>query len=125
MTPSLDELPTKVEELHLPWFEIKVFLLLGGLPTKCYELHLPRASRYYTLPKSDLEVVVAKGNLIRPRRNSTTGCSLTSYPGRIIIIIIIIYLLFILLLFDCFSRLMFDLALSRLFSIATGPQPVA
>ena len=27
--------------------------------------------------------------------------------------------------YDCFSRLIFDLALSRLFSIGTGPQPVA
>ena len=33
---------------------------------------------------------MAKGNLIIPRQNSITGCSLTSYPGQIIIIIIII-----------------------------------
>ena len=49
-----------------------------------------RANRYYTLLKGDLEVVVAKGNLILPRRNSATGCSFMSYPGRIIIITIII-----------------------------------
>ena len=44
-----------------------------------------RASRCYTLLKGDLEVVVAKGNLIIPRQNSTTGYSLESYPGHIII----------------------------------------
>ena len=26
---------------------------------------------------------MAKGNLIIPRRNSTTGCSLASYPGHV------------------------------------------
>ena len=46
---------------------------------------------YYTLLKGDLEVIVAKGNLILPRRNSTTGCSLWSYPGQIIIIIYYYY----------------------------------
>ena len=73
------------EEAHLPWFVIRVFLLLGGLPAKAQESPLPmrqtsprrtpirnfmvsgRANRYYTLLKGDLEVVVAKGNLILPR----------------------------------------------------------
>ena len=45
------------------------------------------ANGYYTLLKGDPEVVVAKGNLIIPRRNSTTGCSFMSYPGQIIIIV--------------------------------------
>ena len=36
---------------------------------------------------------MAKGNLIRPRRNSTTGCSLKSYPGLFIIIRIIIIII--------------------------------
>ena len=36
---------------------------------------------------------MTKGNLIIPRRNSTTGCSFMSYPGQIIIIIIIIIIL--------------------------------
>ena len=48
------------------------------------------ANRYYTLLKGDLEVVAAKGNLIIPRRNSATGCSFMSYPGRSIIIIMAI-----------------------------------
>ena len=48
------------------------------------------ANGYYTLLKGDPEVVVTKGNLIIPRRNSTTGRSFMSYPGQIIIIIIII-----------------------------------
>ena len=48
------------------------------------------ANRYYTLLKGDLEVVAAKGNLIIPRRNSATGCSFMSYPGRIIIIITVV-----------------------------------
>ena len=41
------------------------------------------ANRYYTLLKGDLEVVAAKGNLSIPRRNSATGCSFMSYPGRL------------------------------------------
>ena len=70
------------------------------------------ANRYYTLLKGDLEVVAAKGNLIIPRRNSTTGCSLTSYPGQILYIIIMMtinskFQLQILLAkvnrFDCFD----------------------
>ena len=32
---------------------------------------------------------MAKGNLILPRRNSIIGCSLTSYPGKIIVFVII------------------------------------
>ena len=46
------------------------------------------ANRYYTLLKGDLEVVAAKGNLIIPRRNSTTGCSLTSYPGQFLLLLL-------------------------------------
>ena len=53
------------------------------------------ADRDYTLLKGDLEVVAAKGNLIIPRRNSTTGCSFMSYPGQIIIMIIIIIIIII------------------------------
>ena len=41
------------------------------------------ANGYYTLLKGDPEVVVAKGNLIIPRRNSTTGRSFMSYPGQL------------------------------------------
>ena len=52
-----------------------------------------RADRYYTLLKGDLEVIAAKSNLIIPGRNSTTGCSLMSYPGQIIITIIIIIII--------------------------------
>ena len=41
-----------------------------------------RADRYYTLLKGYMEVAVVKGNLILPRRNSTTGCSLViNFPG--------------------------------------------
>ena len=57
-----------------------------------------RADRYYTLLKGDLEVIAAKGNLIIPRRNSTTGCSLMSYPGHIIIIIITINIIIIIII---------------------------
>ena len=38
---------------------------------------------------------MAKGNLIIPRRNSTTGCSLKSYPGLIMIIMMIIIIIVI------------------------------
>jgi len=54
------------------------------MPTRYFKVS-GRACRYYTLLKGDLEVVEAKGNLIIPRRNSTTGCSFMSYPGQIII----------------------------------------
>ena len=47
-----------------------------------------RANRCYTLLKGDLEVVAAKGNFIIPRRNSTTGCSLLSYPGRLLLLLL-------------------------------------
>ena len=50
---------------------------LWALPTQ--------ANRNYTLSKGDLEVVVAKCNLILLSQNSITGCSLTSYYGYIII----------------------------------------
>ena len=55
------------------------------------------ANGYYTLLKGDPEVVVAKGNLIIPRRNSTTGRSFVSYPGQLFIIIIIYYIYYYLL----------------------------
>ena len=62
-----------------------------------------RADRYYTLLKGDLEVIAAKGNLIIPRRNSTTGCSLMSYPGHLMsypghLLLLLILLLLLLLL---------------------------
>ena len=40
------------------------------------------ANSYYTLFKGDPEVVVTRGNLIIPRRYSTTGRSFMSYPGQ-------------------------------------------
>ena len=52
---------TMAEELHLPigqTYSRRTFIVSG------------RAYRYYTLPKGDLEVVVAKSNLILQRRNS-------------------------------------------------------
>ena len=48
-----------------------------------YVLASERANRCYTLLNCGLEVVVAKGNRILPRINSTTGRSLQSYPGHI------------------------------------------
>ena len=88
MTPSLGGLPTKAEESLLPMRQTNP----RRTPTR-YFIVSGRAYRYYTLLKGDLEVVAAKGNLIIPRRNSTTGCSFTSYPGQIFIIIIIIIIL--------------------------------
>ena len=88
MTPSLGGLPTKAKESPLPMRQTiprrtptRNFIVSGG------------ANRYYTLLKGDLEVIAAKGNLIIPRRNSTTGCSLMSYPGRIIPRILLLLLL--------------------------------
>ena len=83
VTPSLGGLPTKAKEFPLPMRQTSS----RRTPTRYFKVS-GRADRYYTLLKGDLEVVVAKGNLILPRRNSTTGCSLKSYPGPIIIIII-------------------------------------
>ena len=77
VTPSLGGLPTKVEESPLPMRQTSP----RRMPTR-YFVVSGRASRYYTLLKSDLEVIVAKGNLIIPHRNSTTGCSFMSYPGQ-------------------------------------------
>jgi len=70
------------------WMPTRNFTVSGG------------ANRYYTLLKGDLEVVAAKGNLIIPHRNSTTGCSLMSYPGRLLL----------LLLFECvfFDKLYYN-----------------
>ena len=87
VTPSLGGLPTKAEESPLPMRQT----CPRRTPTRNFMVS-GRANRYYTLLKGDLEVIVAKGNLIIPRRNSTTGCSFMSYPGQIIIIIIIINL---------------------------------
>ena len=88
VTPSLGGLPTKAEESLLPMRQT----CPRRTPTRNFMVS-GRANRYYTLLKGDLEVIVAKGNLIIPRRNSTTGCSLMSYPGRFIIIIIIIIII--------------------------------
>ena len=81
-TPSLGGLPTKAEESLPPikqtspcWIPTRYFQVLG------------RANRYYTLLKGDLEVVVAKGNLIIPRQNSTSGCSFLSYPGHLYLLL--------------------------------------
>ena len=82
------ELPTKAEGSTLPMRQTSP----RRMPTRYFKSS-GRADRYYTLLKGDLEVAVAKGNLILPRRNSTTGCSLVSYPGHIIIIIIIIVII--------------------------------
>ena len=79
MTPSLDKLPTKVKELHLPWFVIRVFLLLGGSPTKANELQLPKANRCYTLPKGDLEVVVAKATNAAENKLDSKGDDLKKF----------------------------------------------
>ena len=57
-----------------------------------------RSLTYYILLKDDLEVVVAKGNLILPRQNPTTGCSLKSCPGHMIIIIITIIITIIIII---------------------------
>ena len=86
VTPSLGGLPTKAEESPLPMRQT----CPRRTPTRNFMVS-GRANRYYTLLKGDLEVIVAKGNLIIPRRNSTTGCSFISYPGQIIIIIIMCY----------------------------------
>ena len=87
-TPSLGGLSTKTKESPLPMRQTSP----RRMPTRYFKSS-GRADRYYTLLKGDLEVAVAKGNLILPRRNSTTGCSLVSYPGHIIIIIIIIVII--------------------------------
>ncbi len=50
-------------------FKIRVLLLLGRLPNKANELYLPKAIRHYDLPKSGLEIVVAKGNLVCSHQN--------------------------------------------------------
>ena len=88
MTPSLGGLPTKAKESHLPMRQTiprrtptRNFIVSGG------------ANRYYTLLKGDLEVVAAKGNLIIPRRNSTTGCSLMSYPGHLLLLLLLLLFL--------------------------------
>ena len=77
MTPSLEGLPPKAKESPPP-----MRLTSPRQTSTWYFIVSGRACRYYTLLKGDLEVVVTKGNLIVPRRNSTTGCILTSYPGH-------------------------------------------
>jgi len=47
-----------------------------------YFMVLERANRYYTLLMGELEVIMAKGNLIIPSRSSKTRCSFMSYPGH-------------------------------------------
>ena len=81
VTPSLGGLPTKAEESLLPMRQTNP----RQTPTQ-YFMVSERANRYYTLLKGDLEVIVAKGNLIIPRRNSTTGCSFVSYPGQLLLL---------------------------------------
>ena len=95
VTPSLGGLPAKAEESPLPMRQT----CPRRTPTRNFMVS-GRANRYYTLLKGDLEVIVAKGNLIIPRRNSSTGCSFMSYPGQIIIIIIIIIIILSLLSSD-------------------------
>ena len=92
-TPSLGGLSTKTKEPPLPMRQT----CPRRLPTRYFKAS-GRADTYYILLKDDLEVVAAKGNLIIPRRNSTTGCSLMSYPGQIIIIIIIFVIIVIIII---------------------------
>ena len=77
VTPSLGGSLTKTEESPLPMGQNSP----RRMPTRYFKA-LGRAIRYYTLFKGDLEVVVANGNLILPRRDSTTGCILLSFPGH-------------------------------------------
>ena len=91
MTTSLGDLPTRAEESPLPMRQTSPH----RMPTRYFKAS-GRAIRYYTLLKGYLEVIAAKGNLITQLRNSATGCSLKSYPGHIITIIII---------FSCVSQL--------------------
>ena len=84
VTPSLGGLPTKAEESPLPMRQT----CPRRTPTR-YFMVSGRANRYYTLLKGDLEVIVEKGNLILPRRNSTTGCSLTPCPGQLLLLLLL------------------------------------
>ena len=93
VTPSLGGLPTKAKESPLPMRQTSP----RQTPT-WYFMVSGRADRYYTLLKGDLQVVVAKGNLIFPRRNSTTGCSFMSYPGHLLLLFSILNIVFRLLL---------------------------
>ena len=94
VTPSLGGLPTKAKECPLPIKQTSP----RQTPT-WYFMVSGRADRYYTLLKGDLEVVVAKGNLIIPRRNSTTGCSFMSYPGHLLLLLLLLLLFSILNMF--------------------------
>ena len=87
VTISLGGLPTKAEESLLPMRQTNP----RRTPTR-YFMVSERANRYYTLLKGDLEVIVAKGNLIIPRRNSTTGCSFVSYPGQLLLLLLLLLL---------------------------------
>ena len=87
VTPSLGGLPTKAEESPLPMRQTSP----RRTPTRNFMVS-GRANRYYTLLKGDLEVIVAKGNLIIPRRNSITGCSFMSYPGQLLLLLLLLYI---------------------------------
>ena len=77
-TLSLERLLTKAKESPLPMRQTNLRQMSAW-----YFMVSGRAYRYYTLLKGDLKVVVAKGNLINPRRNSTTGCRYMSYAELI------------------------------------------
>ena len=82
-TPSLGGLSTKTKESPLPMRQTSPC----RMPTRYFKAS-GRADRCYTLLKGDLEVAVAKGNLILPRRNSTTGCSLVSCQGQLLLLLL-------------------------------------
>ena len=69
VTPSLGGWPAKAKESPIPLGQTNP----RRMPTR-YFMVSGRANRCYTLLKCDLEVIVARGNLIIPRRNTTTRC---------------------------------------------------